>query len=226
MPTRCIHLNQAMAAEMRARAESRGSRDDSLLATVPSVREDLRPSFIDELPLARAASAWAAALHAGQVRPDGSPYVLHVVEVGALLDAYGFPEWVVVAGLLHDAVERSAATAADVAARFGSHVADIVTVVTDDERIADESARKAALRGAIAAAPDEAVAVYAANKVAAARELRARVTAGPWQPDDRRRVDHYRASLEVLQHRAPTLRLVRQLRFELWALNVLPSRDS
>jgi hypothetical protein len=52
------------------------------------------------------------------------------------------------------------------------------------------------------------------------------VTAGPWQPADRRRVDHYRASLEVLERRAPTLRLVRQLRFELWALTVLPSGDS
>jgi guanosine-3',5'-bis(diphosphate) 3'-pyrophosphohydrolase len=75
------------------------------------VPDGQRPSFVDGLPLARAASAWAAALHAGQVRPDGSPYVLHVLEVGSLLDALGFPKSVVVAGLLHDAVERSAATA-------------------------------------------------------------------------------------------------------------------
>jgi hypothetical protein len=224
-PTRRMHLNQAMAAAMRARAESRGSRGDSVLAALPSVRDGLRPSFVQDLPLARAASAWAAELHAGRVRPGGSPYLLHVLEVGALLDAHGFPEWVVVVGLLHDAVGRSAATPDEVAARFGSRVADTVAVVTDDERIADERARKAALRRAVAAAPDEPVAVYAADKVAAARELRARVTAGPWQPADRRRVDHYRASLEVLERRAPTLPLVRQLRFELWALSVLPSRD-
>ena len=38
------------------------------------------------------------------------------------------------------------------------------------------------------------------------------------------RLDHYAKSLEMLQETAPDLALVRQLRFELWALEELPPR--
>src|SRR3712207_877168 len=70
---------------------------------------------------------WAAACHRGQVRRGSDvPYVAHVLAVAWILDRLGFPEEVVVAGLLHDAVEDTGATLEQVGQRFGPEVAAIV----------------------------------------------------------------------------------------------------
>lgn len=70
---------------------------------------------------------WAAVCHRGQVRRGGDvPYVEHVLAVALILDRLGFPEDVVVAGLLHDAVEDTEATLEQVRQRFGPEVAAIV----------------------------------------------------------------------------------------------------
>ena len=54
------------------------------------------------------------------------PYFEHVVGVAMILDRLGFGEEVVIAGLLHDVVEDTAATFDDVRDRFGDEVAGIV----------------------------------------------------------------------------------------------------
>jgi guanosine-3',5'-bis(diphosphate) 3'-pyrophosphohydrolase len=78
-------------------------------------------------PALGAALRWAATLHHGQARRgSGVPYVQHVVAVAMILDRLGFEEEVVIAGLLHDAVEDTDATLDDVRARFGPTVANLV----------------------------------------------------------------------------------------------------
>jgi len=73
------------------------------------------------------AMRWAAVCHDGQTRrSSGTPYFEHVAAVALILDRAGFDEDVVIAGLLHDVVEDTAATWDDVAARFGAAVAEIV----------------------------------------------------------------------------------------------------
>ena len=53
--------------------------------------------------------------HAGQVRrTSGVPYFEHVVAVAWILDRAGFDEEVVIAGLLHDLVEDTLITLADI----------------------------------------------------------------------------------------------------------------
>lgn len=77
----------------------------------------------------------------------------------------------------------------------------------------------------VVAAGRDVQAMYAADKVAKSRELRAELTREPTRrhdPDIARRLEHYAASLEMLESQAPDLALVRQLRFELWALRHLP----
>ena len=56
------------------------------------------------------ADALAASVHEGQLRPDGAPYVQHprAVLASVLQDAMDYDEDVVVAALLHDAVEDQA----------------------------------------------------------------------------------------------------------------------
>ncbi len=57
-----------------------------------------------------------------------------------VLDRAGFAEDVVIAGLLHDVVEDTAATLDDVAARFGATVAEFVRYCTEEKY--DSNGRK------------------------------------------------------------------------------------
>src|SRR4051794_19416262 len=71
-------------------------------------------------PRLDAALRFAATCHRGQTRRGCDiPYFEHAVAVGWILDRAGFDEEVVIAGLLHDVVEDTPATAADVEERFG-----------------------------------------------------------------------------------------------------------
>jgi len=69
----------------------------------------------------------AAFNHRAQKRRGSDvPYVEHVVGVAMILDRLGFPEDVVIAGLLHDLVEDTGATVAQVRSEFGEEVAEVV----------------------------------------------------------------------------------------------------
>jgi hypothetical protein len=100
-----------------------------------------------------------------------------------------------------------------------------VAAVTEDPAIADYAERKGALRAAVAAGDHDVLAVYAADKVVKARELRAQAARAERvldDPDLHRRLEHYEHSLETLLRADPELPLARQLEFELWALRNLP----
>lgn len=184
------------------------------------------PAFVEHLPVTRAAFAYAVALHEGQQREsDLAPFVLHPVEVAQLLHGRGFDDEVVAAGLLHDTVEDTDATPDDLRARFGDRVAELVACLSDDPTIADARERKRALREQVARAHPDAQAIFAADKVAKARELRATLARDPHameEPSIQLRLEHYDACLALLERAVPELPLVGQLRFELWALRELP----
>jgi (p)ppGpp synthase/HD superfamily hydrolase len=186
------------------------------------------PSFMADLPRARRALAYAQECHAGQQRDsDHAPFIIHPLEVAALLHNTGHPETVVTAGILHDTLEDTEAEPDDIAARFGDDVAALVRAMTEDPAIEPYEARKGALREQIAAFGPDAAAVYAADKVAKVRELRARLGRDPGLlegEDDspRLRLGHYEQSLEMLEQVAPDHPLVRQLRFELETIRALP----
>ena len=186
------------------------------------------PPFLEGRPLTQRALEWARELHAGQVREvDRAEFILHPLEVAALLSGRGFDDEVVAAGLLHDAVEDTSVTTDDILERMGERVAGTVAAVTEDPGIPGYAERKDALRAVVAAAGLDAQAVYAADKVVKARELRARAAHAARvleEPELQRRLEHYEHSLEMLQSAAPDLPLVRQLAFELWALRALPPR--
>jgi hypothetical protein len=188
--------------------------------------EPFVPTFLRELPLARAALLYADELHRGRRREsDEAPFVLHPLEVAALLQNTGHAEAVVAAGILHETIEDAGADPAELRVRFGAAVADLVLALTEDASIEEFRDRKAALRRQVAEFGDHATAVAAADKVAKVRELRARAGRGGDAlvgEDGRRRLEHYRESLEMLEQRAADHPLVRQLRFELEALHAMP----
>ena len=89
-----------------------------------------------DLARIRAAYETARAAHAGQLRKDGcSPYVTHCVSAADITVDMGLDEDSIVAALLHDVLEDTDLTYADVSRQFGSAVADIVEGVTKLTRV-------------------------------------------------------------------------------------------
>jgi (p)ppGpp synthase/HD superfamily hydrolase len=86
-----------------------------------------------------AAAERAARWHAGQKRKGAAqePYVNHLIEVASLVAeaTNGEDPNLVIAALLHDAVEDQAVTRADIAGEFGEDVASLVMEVTDDKTL-------------------------------------------------------------------------------------------
>ena len=85
------------------------------------------------------AAARAAHWHSGQRRKGAAaePYVNHLLEVADLVaEATGGSDVnLVVAALLHDAVEDQPVSRATIAAEFGEDVASLVMEVTDDKSL-------------------------------------------------------------------------------------------
>ncbi|HKY15015.1 MAG TPA: bifunctional (p)ppGpp synthetase/guanosine-3',5'-bis(diphosphate) 3'-pyrophosphohydrolase, partial [Microthrixaceae bacterium] len=86
-----------------------------------------------------AAYEMAAEAHRGQFRRSGEPYVTHPLAVASIVARYGMDETTVIAALLHDAVEDTGLSLADVEKRFGDDVAMIVDGVTKLDRIQFDS---------------------------------------------------------------------------------------
>ena len=177
----------------------------------------LRPQVTGGLPLTEAALVFAAERHDGQLlEGEQAPFVKHPLEVASLLSAAGYPDEVVASGVLHDVLESTDTSANELAFRFGQRVAELVRAVTEDESIQDRGERKAALREQVARGPLEAAAVFAADKVSRARELRSKLSTGLPPDQAAAKLDHYRASLAMLQWRLGRRhRLVQELRAEL-----------
>ncbi len=68
--------------------------------------------------------------HIGQLRKSGDEYILHPVEVAKILIRLNMDTETVVAGFLHDVVEDTLITSADIRYHFGDIVADLVDGVT------------------------------------------------------------------------------------------------
>ncbi len=77
--------------------------------------------------------------HAGQTRKSGEPYVTHPVSVAKIVAELGLDDITVSAALLHDAVEDTGITLADLTGEFGPDVAAIVDGVTKLDRLKFDS---------------------------------------------------------------------------------------
>lgn len=92
------------------------------------------------------AAAFAADRHTGQHRKDAerSPYINHPLQVAAVLAVEaGIEETsTLVAALLHDTVEDTDTTLAELEAAFGPEVAGIVAEVTDDKSLPQQERKE------------------------------------------------------------------------------------
>jgi guanosine-3',5'-bis(diphosphate) 3'-pyrophosphohydrolase len=76
------------------------------------------------------AHRFAAKAHKGQKRVSGEPYINHCLAVAIILAEMHVPPVVVAAGLLHDTVEDTSITHADLQSEFGEEIAKLVDGVT------------------------------------------------------------------------------------------------
>lgn len=91
----------------------------------------------------RAACEFAAVAHWGQYRKSGEPYVTHPIAVARLLAEVHFDHATLMAAVLHDVVEDTRHTLAEIAEGFGEEVAALVDGVTKLTQIRFASRKEA-----------------------------------------------------------------------------------
>ena len=163
------------------------------------------------------AMAYAYQVHSGQRRKGtGIPYIAHILGVAALAMEYGADEDQAIGALLHDAAEDGGgeATLAEIRARFGDAVADIVlgcsdSLVEDPEGKLPWQERKENYLAHLENAGQSVLLVSAADKLHNARAVLADLrTTGPatWDrfnagPDDQ--LWYYSELVDVFRTRLP-----------------------
>ncbi len=88
-------------------------------------------------------AAWRLAeqAHASQKREDGQPYIVHPLAVASILADYRLDGATVATALLHDVVEDTGVSLAEIEKRFGKEVARLVDGVTKLTRLELQSER-------------------------------------------------------------------------------------
>jgi GTP pyrophosphokinase len=89
--------------------------------------------------LLKKAYIFAARAHKGQTRRSGEPYLSHPLEVANMLADMKLDNVTLVAALLHDVLEDTEVTAAEIRENFGAEVADLVDGVTKISRVQEAS---------------------------------------------------------------------------------------
>ncbi len=74
-------------------------------------------------------------MHGAQLRASGDPYFAHPIEVAGILTEYRLDAAAIATALLHDVIEDTDASRADIAAKFGEEVAELVEGVTKLSRL-------------------------------------------------------------------------------------------
>ncbi|MDR0846985.1 MAG: bifunctional (p)ppGpp synthetase/guanosine-3',5'-bis(diphosphate) 3'-pyrophosphohydrolase [Lactobacillales bacterium] len=93
---------------------------------------EIAESYMDDASLALVKKAWQVAneAHKDQQRKSGEPYIIHPIQVAGILANLHLDAETVAAAFLHDVIEDTEWTKAQIAAEFSENVADLVDGVT------------------------------------------------------------------------------------------------
>jgi len=108
-------------------------RITDILDKIVEYNPDADLSVVDQ------AYIYSARVHHGQVRLSGEPYLSHPLEVAYILAEMNLDVESIAAGLLHDVIEDTHATADDIREIFGSGVTHIVEGVTKLSKISQQT---------------------------------------------------------------------------------------
>ena len=93
----------------------------------------------DDIALVLEAYRFADRAHQGQKRLSGEPYITHPLAVAGALAEWRMDAQAIVAALLHDVMEDTAVSKAEISERFGKEVADLVDGLSKLDRIEFQS---------------------------------------------------------------------------------------
>lgn len=119
------------------------SPTDAILANLPPLPGAV--SYLDsaDIELFRRAYYFSAKAHTGQYRKGGAPYVTHPLAVAEILAGWHMDVQTLISALLHDVVEDTGVTSAQIQAEFGKSVANLVDGVTKLDKIHFETKAQA-----------------------------------------------------------------------------------
>jgi guanosine-3',5'-bis(diphosphate) 3'-pyrophosphohydrolase len=103
------------------------------LATI--LRDSKKFSRRNDLRLIERAYTFSEKAHAGQMRLSGDPFMTHCIKVAETLISLRLDSTTIAAGLLHDVIEDTHHTKAELEEEFGEEVAQLVEGVTQIGRI-------------------------------------------------------------------------------------------
>jgi (p)ppGpp synthase/HD superfamily hydrolase len=126
----------------------------------------------DKAKLKKAISFCESA-HVGQFRKTGEPYSNHPINVALICAGWKLDVEALVAGLLHDTVEDTATTVADIQKSFGSRVAKLVDELTDVSKPEDgnRATRKGIDRAKLAGVSADAQTIKLADLISNAKDI-------------------------------------------------------
>jgi GTP diphosphokinase / guanosine-3',5'-bis(diphosphate) 3'-diphosphatase len=90
---------------------------------------------VEDLELIEKAYVFSAAVHQGQVRLSGEPYLTHPMEVAGILADMKLDAATIITGLLHDTVEDTLTSLGQIEQAFGKDVAQLVDGLTKISKI-------------------------------------------------------------------------------------------
>ncbi|MBU3601000.1 bifunctional (p)ppGpp synthetase/guanosine-3',5'-bis(diphosphate) 3'-pyrophosphohydrolase [Polynucleobacter sp. AM-25C3] len=93
----------------------------------------------EEIALIKKAFQFSDASHLGQYRHSGEPYITHPVAVAELCATWRLDAPSIMAALLHDVIEDTGCTQADLVEKFGSKVAELVEGLTKLDKLEFQS---------------------------------------------------------------------------------------
>jgi GTP pyrophosphokinase/guanosine-3',5'-bis(diphosphate) 3'-pyrophosphohydrolase len=132
----------ADTAPARGRASGSAPAPSSLPHEEPAFRvfiDSLSYLQPDEIALVRDAYTFAEAAHSGQKRYSGEPYITHPLAVAGALAEWRMDAQAVMAALLHDVMEDTTVSKAEIAKKFGKQVSELVDGLSKLDKIEFQS---------------------------------------------------------------------------------------
>lgn len=117
---------------------------------------------------------FATKAHGNQVRKyTGEPYTNHLVEVMNIVRTVKSDDSMLAAALLHDTIEDTSVTEADVKKEFGDRIAQLVVELTDISKPEDgnRATRKAIDRDKLAKVSDDAQTIKLADLISNGKDI-------------------------------------------------------
>ena len=112
-------------------------------AAISDLRSNLSYLKPQDICLVEQAYVFSDDAHRGQKRYSGDPYISHPLAVANIVAGWQLDTQAVVAALLHDVMEDTSVTKAEITERFGKAVADLVDGVSKLDRLESQTPAEA-----------------------------------------------------------------------------------